>query len=44
MNMKIAFLNEILDEEVYMDQAGGFSVESKESMVCKLKKLIYELK
>ena len=37
MNMKTAFLNRDLDEEVYMDQPKGFMVEGKEHMVCKLK-------
>jgi Reverse transcriptase (RNA-dependent DNA polymerase) len=44
MNVKTAFLNGDLDEDVYMDQPEGFSVEGKEQLVCKLKKSIYELK
>nr|KYP41155.1 Retrovirus-related Pol polyprotein from transposon TNT 1-94 [Cajanus cajan] len=38
------FLNGNLEENVYMDQPMGFSVEGKEHMACKLKKSIYELK
>jgi len=44
MNVKIAFLNGDLEENVYMDQPMGFSVERKEHMVYKLKKSIYSLK
>ena len=44
MDVKTIFLNEDLDEEVYMSQPEGFSVEEKEHMVCKLKKSIYGLK
>ena len=39
-----AFLNGDLEENVYMDQPMGFSVEGKEYIVCKLKKSIYSLK
>ncbi|KAL0539955.1 hypothetical protein IC582_024177 [Cucumis melo] len=44
MDVKTAFLNENLDEEVFMNQPEGFMVEGKEHMVCKLKRSIYGLK
>ena len=34
MDVKIPFLNESLDEEVYMDQPEGFSSERKEHIWC----------
>nr|KYP65681.1 Retrovirus-related Pol polyprotein from transposon TNT 1-94 [Cajanus cajan] len=44
MDIKTAFLNGNLEENVYMDQPVGFIEEGKEHMVCKLKKSIYGLK
>ena len=43
MDVKTAFLNRDVEENDYMDQSMGFSVEGKE-YVCKLKKSIYILK
>ena len=44
MDVKTAFLNENLDEEVFMDQPEGFMIEGKEHMVCKLNRSVYGLK
>jgi len=44
MNVKTAFLNGGLEEDVYMDQPVGFTEEGKEHMMCKLKRSIYGLK
>uniref|UniRef100_I1NMG2 Reverse transcriptase Ty1/copia-type domain-containing protein n=1 Tax=Oryza glaberrima TaxID=4538 RepID=I1NMG2_ORYGL len=44
MDVKTAFLNEELDEEIYMDQPDGFVVEGQEGKVCKLLKSLYGLK
>ena len=38
MDVKIVFLNEDLEENVYMDQPMWFLVEGKKHMVYKLKK------
>ena len=44
MDVKTAFLNEELDEEIYMDQPAGFEVQGHERKVCRLKRSIYGLK
>jgi hypothetical protein len=44
MDVKIDFLNESLEEEVYMNQPEGSSIEGKEQLACNLKKSIYGLK
>ena len=44
MDMKTAYLNGDLVEEVYMDQPDGFLIKGKENLVCKLRKSIYGLK
>ena len=42
--MKTAFLNGIIEEEVYIEHLKGFVVHGKEYHVCKLKKDLYGLK
>ena len=44
MDVKTAFLNGDLEENVYMKQPKGFFMEGKEHMGCRLKKSIYGLK
>jgi len=44
MDIKSAFLNGLLDKEIYMEQPEGFAVLGQEHKVCLLKKAIYGLK
>jgi hypothetical protein len=44
MDVKSAFLNGYLSEEVYMEQPEGFKLSDNPDLVCKLKKSLYGLK
>jgi hypothetical protein len=44
MDVKTAFLNGEVEQEVYLEQPEGFVIHEKESHVCKLKKALYGLK
>ena len=44
MDVKTAFLNGLLQEEVYLEQPQGFEVYERDSHVCRLKKALYGLK
>jgi len=44
MDVKTAFLNGDLEEEIYMEQPEGFVKAREEHLVCKLQKTIYGLK
>jgi len=44
MDVKYAFLNGNLEEEVYIEQLGGFILGNDEKFVCKLKKELYGIK
>ena len=45
MDVKIALLNGVIEEEVHIEQPQGFEVEDRKTHVCRLKKKsLYELK
>ena len=44
MDLKSAFLNGILEEEVYIEQPEGFIDDNNKDMVCKFHKSLYGLK
>jgi hypothetical protein len=44
MDIKSAFLNKILEEDIYMVQPKCYENNSHNDIVCKLKKAIYALK
>ena len=44
MDVKTTFLNGVVEEEVYVEQALGFETHDKQNHVCKLNKSLYGLK
>ena len=44
MDVKAAFLNGVVEEEVYVEQPLSFETHDRESHVCRLKKALYSLK
>ena len=44
MDVKSTFLNDILEEEVYIEQLEGFVDTKNKNMVCRLQKYLYGLK
>jgi hypothetical protein len=44
MDVKTTFLNDEIEEEVYIEQPEGFVIHNEKSHVCRLKKALYGLK
>ena len=44
INVKYAFLNDILEDELYIEQPEGFVDTKNKNMVCRLHKYLYGLK
>jgi hypothetical protein len=44
MDVKTAFLNSELDEEIYINQPDRFLAPGQENKVCRLRKYLYGLK
>ena len=44
MDVKLAYLHEVLEEEIYMEQPEGFIAKGDEDKVCKLMHSLYGLK
>jgi hypothetical protein len=44
MDVKTAFLNKYLHEEIYIEQLEGFKVSGHERKMCKLVKYLHSLK
>jgi hypothetical protein len=44
MDVKITFLNGVVEEVVYVEQPEGFEVDSRETHVCRLRRALYGFK
>ena len=44
MDVKLAYLHGVLEEEIYMEQLEGFAAKGEEDKVCKLVCSLYGLK
>ncbi|KAL0453701.1 UNVERIFIED_CONTAM: Retrovirus-related Pol polyprotein from transposon RE2 [Sesamum latifolium] len=44
MDVKMAFLNSFVEEEIFMDQPEGFTTVGEKQKVCRLRRSIYGLK
>jgi hypothetical protein len=44
MNVRIVFLNRVIEQEVYVEKPQGFEVYQKETLVCRWKKTLYGFK
>ena len=44
MDVKLAYLHRVLEEEIYMEQPEGFVEQGDEDKVCRLVRSLYGLK
>jgi len=44
MDVKTAFMNGVIEEEVYVEQPRGFEVLGRETHVCRIRRALYKLK
>ena len=44
MDVKTAFLNKVIEEEVYIEQPEGFEVGDRDTHICRLRRALYGLK
>ena len=44
MDVKLAYVHGVLDEEIYMEQLEGFIAKGEENKVCRLIRSLYGLK
>ena len=44
MDVKLAYLRRVLNEEIYMEQPEGFIAKGEENKVCRLVRSLYGLK
>ena len=44
MDVKTAFLDGVIEEEVYIEPPEGFDVETRETHICRLHRALYRLK
>ncbi|KAL0405843.1 UNVERIFIED_CONTAM: hypothetical protein Slati_3898200 [Sesamum latifolium] len=44
IDVKMVFLNGLVEEEIFMDQPEGFTAVGEEQKVCRLQRSIYGLK
>jgi hypothetical protein len=44
MDVKTTFLNDVIEEEVYIEKPPSFEVQDNKTHVCKLKKIMYGMK
>jgi len=44
LDVKMTFMNGVIEEEVYIEQPKGFQTHGRDTHVCRLKRVLYKLK